>query len=168
MKLDVGKELAALKQMTPAELRDKYAEVYGEGSRSGHKDWLIKKIIWRMQANAEGGIPERVRQRALAIANDADLRLHAPRPPRHQPEAAKPRVAKPTVATVEGADRLGLAGSTITRRYKGKDIEVRVLDDGLEYDGQTYKTVSAVAKAITGTHTNGYLFFKLGKYGGAR
>lgn len=165
-RLDVGAELSALRKMTPAELREKYAEVYGEGSRSGHKEWLIKRIIWRMQANAEGDLSERARQRALEIANDADLRLQAPRPSRRPPAAGPARVAAP--APVEGVDRLGMPGGTITRDYKGKHIEVRVLENGLEYDGQTYKTLSAVAKAITGSHTNGYLFFRLGKYGGAR
>ena len=60
--LNVAKELAALKRMTPAELREKYAEVFGEDSRSGHKEWLVKRIIWRMQANEEGDLSERARR----------------------------------------------------------------------------------------------------------
>lgn len=73
MKLNVQKELAGLKKMTPAELRVRYAEVFGEGSRSGHKEWLIKRIIGRMQANEVGDLSERARRRAMELANDADL-----------------------------------------------------------------------------------------------
>jgi hypothetical protein len=45
---------------------------------------------------------------------------------------------------------------------------VQVLRDGFEYDGQVYGSLSAVAKAVTGSHCNGYLFFRIGQYGGER
>ena len=43
-------------------------------------------------------------------------------------------------------------------------MRVTVLADGFEYQGHVYRSLSAVAKAVTGTHTNGYLFFRLGAY----
>ena len=58
-------------------------------------------------------------------------------------------------------DRLPPPGSIITRPYKGRDLQVRVLAAGLEYDGKVYPSLSAVAKAITGSHCNGFLFFRL-------
>ena len=64
--------------MTPKELRAKYEEVFEEACRSGHKQWLVKRIIWRLQANAFGDLSERARRRAEELANDADLRLKAP------------------------------------------------------------------------------------------
>jgi len=73
MALNVGKEIAELKQMTVRELREKYEAVFGEATRSGNKDWLWKRIAWRMQANAEGGLTERARRRAEFLAHDADL-----------------------------------------------------------------------------------------------
>src|SRR4051812_33933548 len=76
--MNVAKELAALEQMTGGQLRAKYAEIFGEESRSGHKEWLVKRIAWRIQANAEGGLSERAKRRAQELANDADLRLKAP------------------------------------------------------------------------------------------
>src|SRR6187431_735082 len=79
MTLNVEKELALLQRMTVGELRQKFADVFGEQCRSRHKQWLVKRIIWRMQANVYGGLSERARQRALEIANDADLRLTAPK-----------------------------------------------------------------------------------------
>jgi hypothetical protein len=56
----------------------RYAEVCGEQSRSGNKDYLVKRIAWRMQANEFGDLPERARRRAMEIASNADLRLRAP------------------------------------------------------------------------------------------
>ncbi len=67
MALNVGKEVAALKRMTVTELRKKHVEVFGEPTRSGHKDYLVKRIAWRIQAQAEGGLPERARRRASCL-----------------------------------------------------------------------------------------------------
>jgi hypothetical protein len=58
-----------------------------------------------------------------------------------------------------------MPGAVIARRYKGQDIEVRVLPDGFEFEGEVYRTLSAVAKKVTGTHWNGYHFFRLGTKG---
>ena len=57
-------------------------------------------------------------------------------------------------------DRLPPPGSLITRVYKGETLQVHVRVDGLEFEGQLYRSLSAVAKAITGSHCNGFLFFK--------
>ena len=72
-------EIEALRHMTVGQLKDKYRDVFGESSRSNHKQFLFRRIAWRMQANAYGGLSERARRRALEIANDADLRIRAPK-----------------------------------------------------------------------------------------
>ena len=59
MNLNVEKELAALRRMSVGQLRQRYAEVFGEPTRSRHKQWLIKRILWRMQALAEGDLSRR-------------------------------------------------------------------------------------------------------------
>jgi hypothetical protein len=66
--------------------------------------------------------------------------------------------------------RLPPPGTILTRTYKGARLQVRVLPAGFEYDGQVYKSLSAVAKAITGSHCNGFLFFQgaLAGQGGPR
>ena len=81
MNLNIEKELAGLRRMSVGQLRQRYAEVFGETTRSRHKQWLIKRILWRMQALAEGDLSERARRRAEELANDADLRLRPPRTP---------------------------------------------------------------------------------------
>ena len=58
-------------------------------------------------------------------------------------------------------DRLPPPGSLITRPYKGGVVQVKVLRDGFVYAGAVYPSLSAVAKAVTGSHCNGFLFFKL-------
>ncbi len=79
MEIQVREQIEVLKRMTVRELRERYHEVFGEESRSNHKQFLFRRIAWRLQAAAEGGLSERARQRALEIANDADLRIRAPK-----------------------------------------------------------------------------------------
>ena len=67
MKASVLKEIEGLRRLTVGGLREKYREVFGEESRSGHKDYLFRRIAWRLQANAEGGLSERARRRAMEI-----------------------------------------------------------------------------------------------------
>jgi hypothetical protein len=160
MHLNVGKEVAALQRMTVKELRARYADVFGEETPANNKGWLVKRIAWRLQAVAEGGLSERARQRAVELANDADLRLSPPKAKAGPAVAERTRTA---ALRVKGDDRLPLPGTVITRAYKGESLHVKVLPHGFEFEGEVYKSLSAVARAITGQHCNGYYFFRLGK-----
>jgi hypothetical protein len=99
MNLNVGKELATLQRMSVNELRSRYAEVFGEPTNTRHKDWLGKRVIWRMQATAEGDLSERARQRAAELANDADLRR---RPPKQAATAPETPAAVGTASALSG------------------------------------------------------------------
>jgi len=158
MSMNVAREVAALKRMTVKELRGRYLDVFGETTRSGNKDWLWKRIAWRMQANAEGDLTERARRRAEELANDADLRLRRP-PDRPAPSAA----GTTRTAKVDFGSRAGelMPGTLLTRPYKGRMVTVTVLDNGFEHEGEVYRSLSAVAKAVTGSHWNGNYFFGL-------
>jgi hypothetical protein len=156
MHVNVAKELAALETMTVNELRAKYAQVFGEETRVGNKAWLVKRIIWRLQALAEGDLSERARRRAAELAQDADLRLSPPR----QKQTAKALVQRNGKTSAFANGHLPLPGTILTRWYKGQTLKVQVLRHGFEYDGQVYKSLSAAAKAITGSHTSGFLFFR--------
>jgi len=155
VKLSIDKELATLERMTVGRLQQRYVEVFREPVRSRHKQYLIRRIAWRLQANAEGGLSERALRRAEELANVADVRVTPPRAATGTPTST---TAPPASATDR---RLPPVGSAITRRYKGRTISVIVLPDGFEYDGERYKSLSAVAKAITGSHMNGFRFFGL-------
>lgn len=160
MALNVEKEVAQMQRMTVNELQRKFAEVHGEQPRGRNKQWLIKRIAWRLQANEEGGLSERALRRAAELANDADLRLTAPRPPRNQPADAATTIAAPPIPLDK---RLPMPGTLLVRDYKGRRLQVLVLADGFQFEGEKYKSLSAVAKAVTGTHWNGYHFFNLPK-----
>jgi hypothetical protein len=56
MRIDVGKEVAVLRAMTAGQLCERYAELFGEASRTRHKAYLIRRIAWRLQAVAEGDL----------------------------------------------------------------------------------------------------------------
>jgi hypothetical protein len=160
MSLNIAKEVAALEQMTVGQLQDRYIEVFGEPVRSRHRQYLIRRIAWRLQANAEGGLSERALHRAEELADDADVRLT---PPRWATVANQERPVGSSVARVPVTKdpRLPPPGGQLTRKYKGRMISVTVLDDGFEYLGERYRSLTAVAKAITGSHMNGFRFFGL-------
>jgi Protein of unknown function (DUF2924) len=159
MTLNVGKEVAALQRMTVRELRTRYAEVFGEETRAGNTVWLVKRIAWRLQSMAEGDLSDRARQRAAELANDADVRLSPPKAKPTSPALAKR--TKTAALVVKEDDRLPLPGTVIVREYKGQTLQVNVLPHGFEFEGEVYKSLSAVANVITGQHCNGYYFFRL-------
>jgi hypothetical protein len=164
MRVNVGKEVAALERLTTKELRARYAQVFDEQTNANNKAWLIKRIAWRLQALAEGALSQRARQRAVELANDADLRLSPPKVVGVGPWDR----TKTAELHLRPDDRLPPPGTVLTRLYKGQTLQIKVLPRGFEFQGQDYKSLSAVAKAITGQHCNGYLFFRLGQEGGQR
>jgi len=155
--MNVGKEIALLKRMTLEELRRRYAEVFGEETRNRHKDFLVKRIAWRIQSVGEGSLSERARRRAEELASDADIRMHAPKIT-SLPAQERTRVGE---LHISQDNRLPMPGAVLERAYKGKTVIVTVLPNGFEYEGKVYRSLSAVARAVTGTHWNGYHFFGL-------
>ena len=75
MDASIVAEIDQLRQLKTAALRVRYREIFGEESRSSNRQFLFRRIAWRLQAKAEGDLSERARRRALEIANDADQRL---------------------------------------------------------------------------------------------
>src|SRR5262249_31939307 len=130
---------------------------------ANNRGWLIKRIAWRLQALAEGGLSERARQRATELAHEADLRLNPPVPRRPAPQVREQPVAsnEPTARD----RRLPPPGTILARPYKDDVVQVQVLEHGFAYQGQIYKSLSAVAKIITGSHCNGFWFFGLTRQG---
>lgn len=81
METTTYQEIQGLSRMTVGELREKYLDVFGEETRSYHKEYLRKRIAWRIQVLVEGDLTERARRRAGQLADDADLRIRTPRDP---------------------------------------------------------------------------------------
>ena len=155
MELNIVNEVATLQRMTIGQLRQRFAELFGEATPASNRAWLVKRIAWRMQALAEGDLSERARRRAAELARDADLRLNPPRRP--TATAAPP---EPVTVPASIDPRLPPPGTILTRPYKGQLVQVQVLTDGFAYAGRVFPSLSAVAKAITGSHCNGFHFFR--------
>jgi len=153
----LSEEIAALAKVGGPALRARYAELFGDVTRVGNRAWLVRRIAWRLQAQAEGGLSERARRRAAELANEADVRLNPPMA-RTEPAAAGRTVA---LSLYRADPRLPAPGSVLSRPYKGRHLQVKVLERGFEYEGVVYPSLSAVAKAITRSHCSGYLFFGL-------
>jgi hypothetical protein len=157
---DADNEFEKLKQLPVSKLHERFESVYGETPRSRNKVWLVRKILWRLQSRKDGGLSERARLRATELAINADIRLM----PAKRAVAIKVKPSEPPDPTSERSShdhRLPLPGQSIVRDYKGRHIEVWVTPDGFEYDGEHYKSLSAIAKSITGSHCNGFRFFQL-------
>jgi hypothetical protein len=161
MSLNVTKEVALLKQMTVGQLRERYLQVTGEATQAANRKWLVRRIIWRMQSIEEGGLSERAIARARELASGADLRTTAPKQ-RSLPADADRRTQVLPCGQL-GIVNLPLPGTLITRMYKGRQLQVRVVTGGFEYEGELFKSLSAVAKKITGSHWSGNKFFQVGE-----
>lgn len=157
MKLDIERELKRLTSLNLSELKREFERAWGEPCRSNNRPYLVKRTAWRLQALAEGGLSERARRRAEEIARDEDLRV---RPPPEVHEALRGLEGSPARA------ELPPAGTVLSRDYLGRRVKVTVLERGFLWEGATYKSLTAVARAITGSDWNGRLFFGLSGRGG--
>ena len=153
---NIVNEIATLQRLPIGQLRQRFAELFGEVTPASNRTWLVKRIAWRLQALAEGDLSERARRRAQELARDADLRLN---PPQRQATATT-ATPEPVRMPAPVDPRLPPPGTLLTRPYKGQLVQVQVLTDGFAYAVRVYPSLSAVAKAVTGSHTNGFHFFR--------
>ena len=160
-KPSIAAQIAELSAMSTGELREKFLEVHGEETRSRNAAYLRKKIAWRIQANAQGGLSERAKKRALELADETSIRVNAPRRKKGAAPAQAPERTVVKRFTAGHDPRLPLPGTLLTRIYKGNEIRVTVLEQGFEWDGTVFRSLSGIAKVVTGSQWNGFLFFGL-------
>ena len=145
-------QIMTLKNASAEELIKRYKELYGEDATGTHKTYLWRKVAYMLQELEHGGLSAKAKNRLKALIEEYDpINNKALRPD-------KPMVSQQTSAKDK---RLPIPGTMITKEYKGANYQVKVLEKGFEYNGNIYKTLSAIAKEITGAHWNGYLFFNL-------
>jgi hypothetical protein len=161
MKPTLVAQIRALREMSVSELHTRYREVFGEEPRSRNKDFLWRRIAWRIQALEHGDLSERARQRAAELARDADVRVRAPRGSLES--IAPDPLARTEVHAFQGSHdpRLPVPGTILTRAYRGRNLRVTVLDRGFEHEGRVYRSLTALTREITGSHWNGFDFFQL-------
>jgi hypothetical protein len=155
MSESIASQIQTLRKMTVSELREKHLELFGTESRSRHKDQLFKRLAWRIQELEFGGLSERAKRRAEVITNDLDARFLPPR----KLENGQDRPHEVVTTRVRCGGSQPTPGTILQREYRGEVHEVTVHERGFEYGGKAYRSLSGVARAITGTHWNGYLFF---------
>ena len=149
----IQQEVEALRARPLEKICQRYRELFGEEPRLRHRESLVRRIAWRLQANAEGGLSERARRRALEIAHDSDVRLLPPR-----------GVESPFdgwFASTRSDRRIPPPGTVLSREYCGRTISVKVLARGFEFEGREYRSLSAIAYEVTHTRWNGLAFFGL-------
>ena len=146
-------QIKALNGDSVGKLREKYLDAFGHESRSNHKQFLVRRIAWRLQANAEGDLSDRARERALLLAEETELRIRAPE--------SFVREMSRSASKHQGDPRLPVPGTRLTREFRGQSISVEVLEKGFRYQDNIYKSLSAVARKVTGTQWNGFCFFGL-------
>ena len=154
-------EIEALAELSVPELKAKYVEAFGEQSRSGNAAFLRKRIAWRLQARAMGGLSERARRRAEELADEADLRVRRPRPSRARHSTSARRRGRSEASQPERDPRLPPSGEVLVREFRGTTVAVRMLEDGFEYEGRRYTSLSPIAREVTGSRWNGFRFFNL-------
>ena len=151
----VAEQLAALAAMTTAELVSRFEEVTGRPVRTRNGAWLRKRVAWHLQAAEYGGLSE------AALAKIDELAPLAMK--RFDPAARRgrrPAVAPNGAGATGGRDpRLPQPGAVLRRTYGGALHEVTVLADGFEYRGQRFRSLSRIAREISGTPWNGFTFF---------
>ncbi len=140
-KADVLGRLAALKAGTIADLKQQWRTLFGMEPPPYNRRFLESRLAYRIQELAYGGLKPETLARLEALGEQFDGGKVAVRKIRH--------------------DDKPIAGTQLIREYQGVEHVATVTRDGYEYQGRPYRSLSAIARAITGTRWNGRVFFGL-------
>jgi hypothetical protein len=139
-------EIEKLDQLSVPDLVARHVEVFGKPPRSKHRRFLMKRIAFKVAEAASGGLSEVARKRLAELMAEIEL-------PTAPPSISVEKLNR----KAKGRDFA--VGTSITRSWRGQEVVVTVVDGGFMCNDVTYKSLSAVAKAVTGAHWNGNLFF---------
>jgi hypothetical protein len=164
----IAAQVVALTHLSVAELRVKWKELFGEETKQRHRVYLTKRIAWELQRRHFGH----------ELSPEAQVRLHELQdefrgsPPEAWFKGARHNrtstTSTPNRRTPVRDARAPKPGTVLARDYKGERVTVTVVEGGFQYGGEVFRSLSAAAKAITGSHCSGNAFFGLVKKGGAR
>jgi hypothetical protein len=160
MDAQIRAQIDGLRSLNGPQLRRKHLELFGDSTGKSSREQTLRRIAWRLQARAEGGLSERARDRARELVREAEFRVLPP----HSFAVPPATVAPAGSATPERScrdRRLPVPGSTLAREFNGQQIVVEVLPEGFEYAGRVFRSLSAIAREATGAAWNGYVFFGL-------
>ena len=138
---DVLGRLAALKTTATPELKQQWRDLFGAEPPPYNRRFLESRLGYRIQELAYGGLKPETLARLEKLGEQFDG-------------------GKVAVRRIRGDDR-PITGTRLIREFQGVEHTVTVLQDGYEYQGRPYQSLSAIARAITGTRWNGWVFFGL-------
>jgi hypothetical protein len=143
----ISAQIEELRRMARGELIDRYEQLFGHEPRLRNKQWLLKRCCWKTQEQHYGGLSEAAKAKLETLIAEVKFPLG-----RRRTVAAKinPRIR----------DDLAV-GTVLTRMYRSEEIRVTIVENGFEWQGVVYGSLSAVARAVTGSRWNGKLFFGL-------
>lgn len=142
-------QVAALPNLPTAELKRLWLELNGKEAPPYNRPYLVKRLAYRLQELRFGGLPDSAHFTMRAVLQDIGA-----------DELASPRPSGRNTQHRRNSDSL-VAGTRLIRDWQGSRHEVTVLPNGYEYGGRRYRSLSAIARAITGTQWNGPAFFGL-------
>ncbi|HUU45738.1 MAG TPA: DUF2924 domain-containing protein [Acidobacteriota bacterium] len=158
-------QISKLQKMDLAGLRAEYERVFGKPTKSRNRKQLFAQIAKKLQAEPDDEKPETTSAKPMLTATFEPKRKRQAKGAKAGKTSGKSKKAetkKRQPKPIGARDpRLPKPGTTITKTYKGKTINVRVLEHGFECGGKEFRSLSAVAKHVTGAIWNGYLFFGL-------
>ena len=131
--------VAALKKMPTAELKQQWQQLFETQAPPYNRRFLESRLAYRIQELAYGGLKPETVKRLEALGEQFDG-------------------GNITVRRIRADDK-PMVGTRLIREYQGVEHTVTVLKDGYEWQGRPYQSLSAVARAITGTRWNGWVFF---------
>jgi hypothetical protein len=135
-------QLVALNSLPTPDLKRRWRELFDSEPPPYNRRFLESRLAYRIQELAYGGLKPATLERLEALAED----LGGADPDKRRRRAVHDRP---------------IAGTRLIREWQGVEHCVTVRDDGYEYQGRPYKSLSAIARAITGTRWNGWAFFGL-------
>jgi len=133
--------VAALKTVPILELKRQWRELFQSDPPTFNRRYLESRLAYRIQELAYGGLKPDTIARLQALADDLDDDGSTPR---HRRTTARP-----------------IAGTQLVREWQGVEHRVTVTDSGFLHEGKPYKSLSAIARAITNVRWNGWIFFGL-------
>jgi hypothetical protein len=138
---ELSQKLAALNDLTAPQLRAEWRRLYRGQPPRLSRDLLIRSIAYRIQELAHGGLSKATRRELLALT--------------------KVLQSSGSIEPDHGSNLR--PGARLVREWRGRTHTVQVTEDGFEYDGKPYLSLSKIAHAITGAHWSGPRFFGLNR-----
>jgi hypothetical protein len=133
--------VAALKALPIPQLKQQWRELFETDPPPFNRRYLESRLAYRIQELAYGGLKPDTVERLQALADDLDDAGSSSRR--------------------RGSKNRPVVGTQLVRDWQGAEHRVTVTDSGFVHEGKPYKSLSAIARAITGTRWNGWIFFGL-------